>query len=251
MPAAIGIILFARMSAGRLPGKPLARLGPTSLFDRVVARARHLHRPIILATSTDSSDDVLCQASESIGVPVFRGSLHDVLDRACEAARAAGFEAFARLCGDRPFLPLEDMRRGIAIMSDHLSAGRPLDLVTSGYPRPVPPGLLTEVINSSSLERIREESRNPHEREHVTPAFHARPQSYVVHELFSPLQDLVDVHLSVDTETDRILLGKVIDACPDITVSEVRAAEIFRAVRMQWNEESKPAASTPPARKTF
>jgi spore coat polysaccharide biosynthesis protein SpsF len=231
MSPSLGIILFARMSSARLPGKSLMPLGPTTLFERVVARARCLDRPMVLATSTDPSDDALCEASRAIGLPVFRGALDDVLDRACVAARVAGFAAFARLCGDRPFLPLEDMRRGLAIMQDSLTTGSLLDLVTSGLPQPVPAGLLTEIIRTESLERVRNETHHPDDREHVTSRFYAHQNSFAIHHLRTPLQAVADVHMSVDTELDRMLLGRVIDAYPDVAISEARAVDLLRITR--------------------
>jgi len=224
MQPRLGIILFARMSSSRLPGKMLERIGPTSLLERVVARARLLDHPIVLATSADPTDDPLARAGVDLGVAVHRGSLDDVLDRACAAARAAAFDAFARLCGDRPFLPLDDMRTGLALMRDSLRGGRGLDLVTTALPRPVPPGLLTEIVRTDALELVRARATSPPDREHVTRGFYEDPGGYAIRALPSPLQDLTGVHLSVDTESDRARLGALIDMHPDVGYPEELAA---------------------------
>jgi spore coat polysaccharide biosynthesis protein SpsF len=220
----VGVLLFARMSSSRLPGKMLRRIGPTSLLESVVARARLLELPIVLATSVDPSDDVLASAGASLGLEVHRGSLDDVLDRACGAARAAGFDAFARLCGDRPFLPLDDMRSGIALMRESLRHGPALDLVTTALPRPVPSGLLTEVIRTEALERVRAGAASPLEREHLTQGFYLDRAAYAIHELASPLQGLVGANLSVDTEADLRRLDALIGRHADVACSELVAA---------------------------
>lgn len=230
MTPRLGIILFARMSSSRLPGKMLLPLGPTTLFERVVARARLLAHPILLATSSDGADDPLCDAATGLGVPTFRGSLDDVLGRACEAARAAGFDAFARLCGDRPFLPLDDTRRGLSLMRERLLRGEPCDLVTNARPRSVPPGLTMEVIRTAALARLHAAARSPDEREHLTSGFLSRDLEYSVVELPSALQAFPRIQMAVDTESDRVRLGRLIaeqpaaDLCEQVAIRALMAA---------------------------
>jgi spore coat polysaccharide biosynthesis protein SpsF len=220
MTPRLGIILFARMSSSRLPGKMLRPLGPTTLFERVVARARTLGFPLVLATSSDRSDDPLDVAATRLEVPVFRGSLDDVLGRACHAARSAGFDAFARLCGDRPFLPLDDTRRGMALMNDRLRRGEACDLVTNARPRPVPPGLTMEVIRTAALEHLRNHPPSPESREHVTTGLLASGGGYAVAEIRSPLQDFPPITLAVDTEADRVRLARLVEANPRVDLCE-------------------------------
>jgi len=226
----VGIILFSRMSSSRLPGKALAPLGPGTLLERVVLRARCLDLPIVLATSDDPTDDILSDAGCSLQLPVFRGALLDVAERACRAARCFGFDAFVRLCGDRPFLPLQDMRNGITVMEQSYALGKPLDLVTTGYPRSVPTGLLTEVIRTKSLERLCMETGDPQDREHVTSWFYFKAAEYSIYSLQSRLHDVTGVHLAVDTERDRRLLAQVIDVCPDPAISELLAIRVLRSL---------------------
>lgn len=230
MEPRLGIILFARMSSRRLPGKMLRPVGPTSLLERVVSRARLLEHPLLLATTSDPADDVLCEAAGRLGLEVFRGSVDDVLDRACRAARLAGFAAFARLCGDRPFLPLDDMREGLAIMRRGLAAGDACDLVTTALPRHAPAGLLTEVVRTESLERARMRAGTPADREHVTAALYADPGGYAIHPLPTPLHEFSDVRLAVDTEDDRVRLSRLIERHPDVGFPESLAARAARSI---------------------
>jgi spore coat polysaccharide biosynthesis protein SpsF len=238
MTPRIGMLLFARMSSRRLPGKMLLPLGPTTLLERVVARARTLAHPIVLATSVDASDDPLCDAASALGVPVFRGSLSDVLGRACAAARSAGFDAFARLCGDRPFLPLDDTRRGMALMQVRLERAEACDLVTNAHTRKVPPGLTMEVVRTEALERAHANATSPDEHEHVTTAFYADGSGYAVEEVPSALQGLARVSLAVDDEADRQRLGRLIEAQPDVALCEQVAIRALMDVAQR--EASRP-----------
>lgn len=223
MNCPVGIILFARMSSNRLPGKMLRPIGPTSLLERVVTRARLLDRPLLLATSTEPDDDPLVVAADALDLPVYRGSLNDVLGRACGAAQQAGFAAFARLCGDRPFLPLEDMRQAIRIMEAGLQSGQPPDLITSRLPSPVPPGMMTEVIRTESLVSLLDRATRPDDREHVTTHFYRAADDYRLIPLVSPLQNLPPAHCSVDTDVDLRLLGEAIRLHPSLDFCEQAA----------------------------
>lgn len=242
MDVRLGILLFARMSSQRLPGKMLLPLGPTTLLERVVRRASLLEFPIVMATSDDPSDDPLVDAARGLGVTVFRGSLDDVLARAVGAAQSAGFDAFARLCGDRPFLPVDDMQAGLEVMRQSFVRGTPLDLVTSELPRRVPPGMLTEIVRTQALAALNAGDCSAYEREHVTVGFHARAQAHRILALQTPLQELAGVHLSVDTDRDRQLLGDVIRAWPALDLPAAAAAD---GVRRLMHHESMGLASAP------
>lgn len=232
----IGTIIFARMSSSRLPGKMLLPLGPTTLFDRVVARARLLNLELLLATSDQNSDDALVQRAGELDLSVFRGSLDDVLGRALAAAKHAGFDAFCRLCGDRPFMPLDDMQRGINVMRQSFTNGDPLDLVTTHLPSPVPAGLLTEVIRTQTLAGIHESTTTAEQREHVSTAFYENPEEYRIHRLETRLRDLGSAHLSVDTERDQRLIARIIEENPAPNFSEREAAAAWQKLA-----ESRPA----------
>ncbi|MGY6587773.1 MAG: cytidylyltransferase domain-containing protein [Wenzhouxiangella sp.] len=221
----LGIIIFARMSSSRLPGKMLRPLGPTTLFDRIVERARLLEQELILATSDQTSDDALVQRAGEVDLPVFRGSLRDVLERAVGAARHAGFDAFCRLCGDRPFMPLDDMARGIEIMRDSFTRGNPLDLVTTQLPTPVPKGLCTEIVRTAALAGLGEDSTTAAEREHVTAGFYSAPDKYRIHALETAHREYSALNFSVDEARDLELISQAIEAHPDPGLPVVVAAQ--------------------------
>jgi len=81
-------ILQARMSSSRLPGKVMAPVLGEPMIGRQVERLRRAARidQLMVATSVDSSDDPLAAYVESLGLPVCRGPLTDVLDRFRQAA---------------------------------------------------------------------------------------------------------------------------------------------------------------------
>jgi len=161
-----------------------------------------------------------------------------VLGRACHAARASGFDAFARLCGDRPFLPLDDTRRGMSIMQACLERAEPCDLVTNALSCPVPPGLTMEVVRTRALEHAHGNARSPEEHEHVTAGFYRSGCAYVVVEIPSMLRVLPRVSLAVDDEADRVRLGRLIQARPEIDLSERIAIEELVSAAAEPGERS-------------
>src|SRR3970040_2390808 len=85
-------IIQARMSSTRLPGKVMRQICSRPVVGHVVDRLSRSGRidKIVVATSTDPSDDVIERWCSEERLRVFRGSLHDVLSRYYWAARAYG-----------------------------------------------------------------------------------------------------------------------------------------------------------------
>ena len=97
-------ILQARASSRRLPGKVLMPiLGEPMLARQIerVKRAMTLDK-LVLATSTEPSDDAEAAVGAMTGVACYRGSLDDVLDRFYQAALADRPHWVVRLTGDVP-----------------------------------------------------------------------------------------------------------------------------------------------------
>lgn len=225
MKPRIGIIVFARMSSARLPGKMLRELGGRTLLERVIERARCVHPDVVLATSQRRDDDALADAARALGTPVFRGSLDDVMGRGIQAARNHGFDAFARLCGDRPLFPIGDMRRGLALMAEAMTRGDHVDLVTTHAPQPVPAGLTTEVLRTEALARARSQTDEPRDLEHVTTCFYEHAERFNMVHLRTRMRDFAGLHFSIDQEEDAERIGAIFDETPEIDLPVERAAE--------------------------
>jgi spore coat polysaccharide biosynthesis protein SpsF len=159
-------IIQARMSSSRFPGKVLADLAgmPMIVFMvQRVRRSRHLDQ-VVVATSTDASDDRLADALAVHNVECFRGDLVDVLDRFTRAARAAHADHVVRLTGDCPLMDPDLIDRGLS----ELARGD-ADYVSNVAPPTYPDGLDVECFTRDALETAWREARLASEREHVTP----------------------------------------------------------------------------------
>lgn len=171
--ARVVAVVQARMSSSRLPGKVLAEIGGTPAIDRLIARlarAREL-AGIVVATSTDPSDDAIATTVEALGVPVVRGPLGDVLGRYRLAAERHPCDAVVRITADCPFIDP-------AVVDAVVRSWRESDVAYAANcldPRTFPTGLDTEVVSRDALEAAAAEATAPAEREHVTPYLRERP----------------------------------------------------------------------------
>ena len=97
-------IIQARMSSSRLPGKVMMSIAGRPMLEQVIARAIKARTidAIVVATTTDPSDDVLENYCIARGVPCFRGSLQDVLDRFYRTAVQFNADVIVRLTADCP-----------------------------------------------------------------------------------------------------------------------------------------------------
>jgi spore coat polysaccharide biosynthesis protein SpsF len=162
----IGIILQARMGSTRLPGKVMKPLAGKPMIQWIIERLRRCRRPdtLILATSTSRDEEPLIELVTRLGVMLFRGSEHDVLDRYYQCARAHELDDVVRATGDNPFVDPVECDRLAEFYAD-----RRLDYATivTGAPDGFPLGVGVEIFSRNALERSWREGHAPHHREHV------------------------------------------------------------------------------------
>jgi spore coat polysaccharide biosynthesis protein SpsF len=202
-------ILQARMSSSRLPGKVLKPLVGAPMILRQIERLRRADAldGIVVATSTEASDDVLCDACRAVGIEVTRGDLDDVLDRYRQAARALGDPAHVvRLTAD---CPLADWTVVDACVALHLRAGA--DYTSNVVQRSFPKGLDVEVMTLTALDRAWREATDPYDREHVTPYIHRHPELFALAHL-TQAADQSAWRWTVDTPEDWAMVEAVYQA---------------------------------------
>ncbi len=159
-------VIQARMGSRRLPGKSLAEIEGRPMLWHVIERVKRatLIDRVVVATSTNPSDDAIEQMCRENDVPCYRGSENDVLDRFYLAARAEKASELVRITADCPLIDPEVIDRVVR----RFQRGD-LDYASNAMVRSYPDGLDTEVFSFSALERAWHEACKTSEREHVTP----------------------------------------------------------------------------------
>ena len=114
------IIVQARMTSTRLPGKVLLPLAGEPMLTRLIERLRRVQRAdgIVVATTTNATDDPIAALCAQQGVPCHRGSEHDVLSRYADAARLHGADVVVRITSDCPLIDPALIDRLAALMAD-------------------------------------------------------------------------------------------------------------------------------------
>jgi spore coat polysaccharide biosynthesis protein SpsF len=199
-------VLQARMSSTRFPGKILERLMDRPMMSLQIERLRRSRRMdrVIVATSNDTSDDVVVEfcARENIGC--YRGPLDDVLSRVHDAAVEFGpVDHVVRLTADCPLADWEIIDQCIQM---HLSARA--DYTSNTVQRTYPDGLDVEVIAMTALGKAYRLAPPGQEREHVTMYLYQHPELFKVAQMVQE-PDLADLRWTVDTPADFKLITDV------------------------------------------
>jgi spore coat polysaccharide biosynthesis protein SpsF len=165
------VILQARTSSRRLPGKVLLDFHGLPLVVLAARRAGNRGARVIVAISDDTSDDALAGTLSRHGIEMIRGPLDDVLARFLLAlGDTPDGVPVIRLTGDN-ILP------DGALISDVLDdfEVRGLDYITTTDPASgLPYGCAVEITRAGHLRQSAAVSYTVSEREHVTPAIRAR-----------------------------------------------------------------------------
>ena len=199
----------ARMGSSRLPGKVLARIGQKTVLERIFERLKacELLQGMVLATSTNSSDDVLEDFARRHGIPCFRGSEDDVLARVVGAHETMGSEVIVEVTGDCPLLDPSLIDQGIVtFLHNHC------DVVTNCRVPSYPQGVDVQVFRLTDLVKVRDSIQDLAVREHVSLYFYENPEKYrIIHLLAPHALRAPDLRLQLDYSEDLQLIRVLYD----------------------------------------
>jgi spore coat polysaccharide biosynthesis protein SpsF len=214
-------IVQARMTSTRFPGKVLAPLVGRPMVVRQLERIQRAASldEIVLATSTDASDDELTAVVEAFGVPVVRGSLDDVLGRYVTAMDRFLPDTVVRLTADCPLISPEVI--DLVVGRFHISGA---DYMSNTMTPTYPDGLDVEVVRAEVLREVAFASRDIAEREHVTLGVYRRNDTYRIENVAGDV-DLSHLRWTVDTPKDFAFVSAVYDELhghsPDFDVQDI------------------------------
>jgi len=200
------IIVQARTNSSRMPGKIIESLPDGKCFLEVqLQRLKRIGLPIIVATTENSSDDIIIEQCNRIGIECFRGSEHNVLDRFIKCAEFLGAENIIRVCSDNPFIDTNSILKLAHDYSDedYLSFsvdGIPSILTHSGF--------FAEIVKLNALRKVSSFSQK-NCLEHVTNCIYASPESF--HVRFIPVNsDIISkLRCTLDTKEDWSMLAGI------------------------------------------
>lgn len=186
------------------------------LIERV-ARAASVDQ-VVVATTTDSEDDILEQLAHRLGVGCYRGSVDDVLGRILGAAQAFGAEDVVGLTGDNPLVDPDLIDDVVAFYR----TGR-FDYATTTHmhhtrnwkaERTFPVGVSVQVFPTRVLAEAARDA-DPADRTHVSFVIYDHPERYRLGGFEATSQYAgwrhPELRLTVDTPDDLALMRKIFE----------------------------------------
>jgi len=209
------VVVQARTGSTRLPGKVLLPLAGKPLLERMLERLRAVRSQfeLVVATTTDASDDPVAELAAHTGTRVHRGHPTDLLDRHVQAARASNADTVVKIPSDCPLIAPEVVERVLGAWHERRAAER-LDFLSNLHPATYPDGNDVEVVTRDALETAWREAKRPYEREHTTPFVWDRPERFRVGNVtWETGLDYANSHrFTIDYPEDYALIAAVYDA---------------------------------------
>ena len=181
--ASYGVVIQARASSTRLPGKVLMDVEGKPMLLRQAERLRNGigDLPLIIATSDESSDDKVEELCTKHGFTCFRGSLDDVMLRFIQCAQKYGIDYIVRVGGDDPLI---DPDCCTTLVSMHRK--EPCDFMYASNRDGWPYGCAAELISVSSLEKIHSQVDDALYKEHTIPYFFEHQDDFNIVKVLAP-----------------------------------------------------------------
>jgi len=201
------IIVQARMTSTRLPGKVLKEVLGKPLLEYQIERLRRvkLADEFVIATTVNETDLPIVRLCEKLNIAYFRGSEEDVLSRYYHCAKESGGEVIVRITSDCPIIDPQVIDKTIHYYTTHRQ-----DYVSNSLERTYPRGMDTEVFSYKCLSEAFHEAVDKPEREHVTPFIYRRPERYRLANV-SYMKSCGDYRWTVDTNEDYELIRLMIE----------------------------------------
>lgn len=199
----------ARMTSSRLPGKVLLPAAGMSLLSHLVRRLHAVPaiNEIVLATTTNTTDDLLVDFAEKEGIKFFRGSEEDVMTRVIDAADSVNSELVVEITGDCPIIDPDIIEQTIRMFHAHEA-----DYVSNAHIRSYPDGMDTQVFRLETLKRSALMTSDELDHEHVTLHIRNHPELFShVHLVAPPNLHWPELGLTLDEPADYAFLTKIIE----------------------------------------
>ena len=201
-------MIQARMTSTRFPGKVLKTIAGKPMLWYVVNRVRTAKKigDVVVATSTDPSDDFIEDYCKSNKIKYFRGDLDNVLKRYYETAKKFNADAIVRITSDCPLIDGKLIDEGIKefMRSD-------CDYLSNTVKRTFPRGFDFEIFTFDALNAAFKNATKEPEREHVTPyIWRNHPEDFKI-KYFKREIDKSHFRITVDTPEDFELVKILVE----------------------------------------
>jgi spore coat polysaccharide biosynthesis protein SpsF len=201
-------IVEARMGSLRLPGKHLLEVLGKPMLGYLIDRLKTVESldDIVIATTTNSNDDVLVEFAEKNEVDVYRGSEHDVMGRVLDAAKFFKADVICEVTGDSSIIDptlIEQLIQTYLICSA---------VYVSNINQSLPDGMGSQIFSTAALLKSEGMTNDPLDREHVTLHIKNNPGLFPsIYIGTMPSMVFPGLAVTLDEKEDYELLKKIIE----------------------------------------
>lgn len=205
-------VIQARTGSSRLPNKILLPLANKPLLYRMFERvaASKMCGTIVIATTTDKSDDVVENLCNKFNMICYRGHPTDLLDRHYQAAKLFSADAVVKIPSDCPLIDPNIIDKVLNYYMENLNY---FDYVSNLHPPTYPDGNDVEIMSFKALSDAWENASRELEREHTTPYFWENPDKFRIGNVIweTGLDYSMSHRFTIDYEKDYNFIKQVYD----------------------------------------
>ena len=201
-------IVEVRMTSSRLPGKHFLQVNDKPILQHLVERLKTVENisRVVLATTENSTDDVIVELASKLGVDSYRGSELDVMGRVLGSGEKFNADVICEVTGDCSII---DVALVDQLIETYLLNS--VDYVSDGQSG-LPVGMTSQVFSLNALRRSYAMTQDLLDLEHVTLHIRRNP------DIFSSIYIVAPNHLrwpelmlTLDEKDDYVLLKKIIE----------------------------------------
>lgn len=204
----IGIITQARMTSTRLPGKILKEVEKKSMLQYHIERLQKTGLDIAIATTTNNSDDCVCEYAVLNNIKFHRGSENNVLSRFHETALKFKYDIIVRVTSDCPLIDPHLIRNSI---EKYLKFNNQNVYMSNGVERTFARGFDFEIFSFQLLDEAFSKATDETDLEHVTPYIWKNKSGKVELHHIKQTENNSRFRITVDTADDFELIKQLIE----------------------------------------
>ena len=211
MKKKVAIIIEARSSSKRLPGKILLPLGNKTVLEYLIKRlkivSKKINSKIIIATTINKVDKKIVNLAKKNSVNFYQGSENNVLKRVIDAAQKYKINTIIRVTSDCPLIDISIINQLFEIFKNN-----DVDLVTNAHVRSYPDGMDVEIVSFSSLKyALKLAKKNKELLEHVTLTMKKYHKKFKIINHISPKEtNYPKMGLTLDEKDDYKLIKNIV-----------------------------------------
>ena len=204
------------MESSRLPGKVMLPVLNKPLLLLMIERLGSVKEisDIIIATTLNSSDDVIEEFALKNKISYFRGSENDVLGRVLDAAKKYKTDIIVEITGDNPLADPPLITELIKEFNNNLNK---IDIISTdmGYYNhneeiTFPIGLGGKIFKTNLLDSVSKLTKDPIDREHVVNYILKNSKKYnCINYIAKDKYKRPEIRLTVDYEEDFKLIKNI------------------------------------------